>query len=152
MPGLIKRSTARRLLESLGYKTVAFESGYYWTQVEDADVYLSPKSSTASLLDVTGGLNGFESLLIKTSAMLILVDGASALPSLLQLDIDYPNQIHRERVLFTLDQLGRLPAMPGPKFVFAHIVSPHKPFVFGSQGEVVEQVDDEITGYRDQVA
>ena len=152
MPGLIKRSTARRLLESLGYKTVAFESGYYWTQVEDADVYLSPKSSTASLLDVTGGLSGFESLLIKTSAMLILVDGASALPSLLQLDIDYPNQIHRERVLFTLDQLGRLPAMPGPKFVFAHIVSPHKPFVFGSQGEVVEQVDDEITAYRDQVA
>ena len=65
MPGLIKRSAARRLLEDLGYKMVAFETGYYWTQVEDADVYLSPKSSTASLLDVTGGLNSFESLLIK---------------------------------------------------------------------------------------
>lgn len=152
MPGLIKRSTVRSMLESLGYKSVAFETGYYWTQVEDADVYLSPQSSTASRLDVTGGLNAFEALLIKTSAVLILVDGASALPQFLQLDIDHPDQIHRERVLFTLDQLGRLPGMPGPKFVFAHIVSPHKPFVFGPQGEIVEQAQDEISGYRDQVA
>ena len=152
MPGLIKHSATRRLLEDLGYKMVAFETGYYWTQVEDADVYLSPKSSTASLLDVTGGLNSFESLLIKTSAMLIAVDGASALPRFLQLDINYPNQIHRERVLFTLDQLGKLPAMPGPKFVFAHIVSPHRPFVFGPQGEIVDQEKGDIAGYRDQVA
>lgn len=152
MPGLIKHSAVRRLLESLGYTTVAFESGYYWTQVEDADVYLSPKSSSASRLATTGGFNGFESLLIKTSALLIAIDGASALPEFLQLDIDHPDQIHRERILFTLDQLGRLPNMPGPKFVFAHIVSPHKPFVFDSQGEMVEQAKDDITGYRDQVA
>jgi hypothetical protein len=151
VPGLIKRSTVRRQLESLGYTTVAFETGYYWTQVEDADVYLSPTSSTASLLEVTGGFNGFESLLIKTSALLIAVDGASTLPGFLQLDINHPNQIHRERVLFTLDQLSKLPAMPGPKFVFAHIVSPHKPFVFGPNGETIEEVQDDITGYRDQV-
>jgi hypothetical protein len=152
MPGLIKRSTARRLLESLGYQTVAFETGYYWTHVADADTYLTPRSSTASRLDVTGGLNGFEALLIKSSAMLVAVDGASALPQFLRVDIDHPDQIHRERVLFTLDQLCRLPALPGPKFVFAHIVSPHRPFVFGPQGEVVEQAKDDINGYRDQVA
>ena len=152
IPRLIKRSIARRLLESLGYKMVAFETGYSWTQVEDADVYLSPKSTTVSLLDVTGGLNSFEALLIKTSAMLIVVDGTSVLPRFLQLDMNYPHQIHRERVLFTLDQLGKLPTVPGPKFIFAHIVSPHKPFVFGSQGEIVKQEKDDIIGYRDQVA
>jgi hypothetical protein len=151
MPGLIKHSAVRSQLEKLGYKMVAFETGYYWTQVEDADVYLSPKASKASLLEVTGGFNGFESLLMKTSALLIVVDGASALPKVLQLDINHPDQIHRERVLFTFDQLSKLPAMPGPKFVFAHIVSPHKPFVFGPQGEIVDQVKDDITGYRDQV-
>lgn len=152
LPGLIKRSTARRLLESLGYKMVAFDTGFAWTSVEDAPIYLAPKISTASRLDVTGGFNGFEALLIKTSAMLIVVDGASALPRVLQLDIDYPNQIHRERVLFTLDQLGKLSVIPGPKFIFAHIVSPHKPFVFGPQGEIVTQEKDNIAGYRDQVA
>jgi len=73
------------------------------------------------------------------------------LPGWLQLNTDNPNQIHRERVLFTLDQLGKLPAMAGPKFVFAHIVSPHKPLVFGPHGEIVSQKVDDITGYRDQV-
>jgi len=27
-----------------------------------------------------------------------------------------------------------LPALPGPKFVFAHIVSPHPPYIFDAQG------------------
>jgi hypothetical protein len=80
------------------------------------------------------------------------VDGTTALPRFLQLNTDYPNQIHREQVLFTLDQLGKLPAMPGPKFVFAHIISPHKPFVFGPGGEIIKEGKDNVTGYRDQVA
>jgi hypothetical protein len=152
IPGLIKHSAVRKLLEELGYATVAFETGYYWTQVEDAGIYISSKSSAASLLDVTGGLNGFEALLIKNSAGLILMDGASSLPRFLRENLDHPHQIHRQRVLFTLDQLERLPATPGPVFVFAHIVSPHKPFVFGPNGETVAEETDEKTAYRDQVA
>jgi hypothetical protein len=90
MPGLIKHSTIRAILEELGYTTVAFESGYYWTQIEDAGIYISPKSSAASLLDVTGGLNGFEALLVNNSAALILVDGTSALSRSLQANLDHP--------------------------------------------------------------
>lgn len=152
MPGSIKRSTVRKLLEEIGYTTVAFETGYYWTQIEDAGIYISPKSSAASLLDVTGGLNGFEALLINNSAALIIVDGTSALPRFLQANLDHPRQIHRQRILFTLDQLEKLPAIPGPIFVFAHVVSPHKPFVFGPNGETVEVPENEIQAYRDQVA
>jgi len=152
MPGLIKHSAVRQLLEDLGYTMVAFETGYYWTQVEDAGVYISSKSSVTNLLDITGGLNGFESLLIKTSAGLILADGATILPRFMRADLDHPQEIHRQRVLFTLDQLGKLANMPGPKFVFAHIVSPHRPFVFGPQGESVDHEKEPIIGYRDQVA
>jgi hypothetical protein len=104
------------------------------------------------LLDVTGGLNGFEALLVNNSAALILVDGTSALSRSLQANLDHPRQIHRERILFTLDQLERLPATPGPILVIAHIVSPHKPFVFGPNGETVQSDVDEIKAYRDQVA
>jgi hypothetical protein len=152
MPGLIKHSLVRRSLEKLGYTMVAFETGYYWTQVEDAGVYISPQSSVASLLDISGGLNSFEALLIRTSAGLVLADGATVLPGFTRLNLDHPHEIHRQRVLFTLDQLGKVAKMPGPKFIFAHIVSPHKPFVFGPQGESVLQEKNPLVGYRDQVA
>jgi hypothetical protein len=152
MPGLIKHSLARHSLEQPGYTMVAFETGNYWTQVGDAGVYISPKSSVASLLGISGGLNSFEALLIRTSAGLVLVDRATVLPGFTRLNLDHPREIHRQRILFTLDQLGKIAKMPGPKFVFAHIVSPHKPFVFGPQGESVQQEKDPLVGYRGQVS
>lgn len=44
---------------------------------------------------------------------------------------------YREGLLKTLEHLKRVPDMPGPKFVFAHIMAPHTPFVFGANGERV---------------
>ena len=42
---------------------------------------------------------------------------------------------YRGHILCELDKLADLPNMPGPKFVFAHIILPHPPFVFGPNGE-----------------
>lgn len=151
LPGLIKKSVVRRFLEQFGYVTVAFESGFYWTQLKKAAVYLTPQTRLTTLLGITGGLNGFEVLLVRTSAGQIWFDVASLLPEFVQPDFDYPKKVHRERILFTLDQLSKLPNMPGPKFVFAHIVSPHRPYVFGPDGKMVDQGVDIITGYRNQV-
>jgi len=44
---------------------------------------------------------------------------------------------HRSALTKTLEQLKKMPEVPGPKFVFAHIMSPHCPFVFGPNGESV---------------
>ncbi len=151
LPALIKKGVVRRFLEQLGYATVAFESGFYWTQINEADVYLTPQTRLTTILGITGGLNGFEVLLVRTSAGLIWFDIASILPEIVQPDFDYPKKVHRERILFTLDQLSKLPNIPGPKFVFAHIVSPHRPYIFGPDGEMVDQGVDNITGYRNQV-
>jgi hypothetical protein len=100
---------------------------------------------------ISGGLNKFEAMLISTSGGRFVFDIASLLPKYIQQKLDYPNQIHRERVLFVLDSLEKLPSIPGPKFVFAHIVSPHPPYVFGPDGQVVEQEGKDIDGYRDQI-
>jgi hypothetical protein len=43
----------------------------------------------------------------------------------------------RYAVINTLEQLKKMPEVPGPKFVFAHIMCPHWPFVFGANGERV---------------
>ncbi len=37
---LINHSRVRRELECLGYVTVAFETGHYWTEWDDADYYI----------------------------------------------------------------------------------------------------------------
>ncbi|MBI2855096.1 MAG: sulfatase-like hydrolase/transferase [Chloroflexi bacterium] len=48
---------------------------------------------------------------------------------------------YREGLIRTLDQLKKVPEMEGPKFVYAHIMSPHAPFVFGPNGERIAPAD-----------
>ena len=47
-----------------------------------------------------------------------------------------PHSLHRRRILYTLDKLPHVTGR-GPRLVFAHILSPHPPFVFGPEGEPV---------------
>ena len=46
---------------------------------------------------------------------------------------------HAEKILCTFEQLGEVHEISGPKFIFAHIVSPHKPFVFDAEGNRVPE-------------
>ncbi len=45
---------------------------------------------------------------------------------------------HRQKVLYSLEKLESISALKGPKFVFAHVVCPHDPFVFNRQGGPVK--------------
>jgi len=69
---------------------------------------------------------------------------------------------HYEMILSNLNALEKLPAEGSPKFVFAHLVVPHHPFVFGPDGEyrrdpslspAFDNYTDEeyYNGYRQQV-
>ncbi len=44
---------------------------------------------------------------------------------------------YRQGALETLAHLKMMPSEEGPKFVFAHLMLPHSPFVFGPRGEFV---------------
>jgi hypothetical protein len=141
---LYHQSAVRRILKELGYKMVAFETGFYWTEVKDADFYISPTN-------IPGGLNNFELILVKTSAGLILFDAAPALPGFLDNSFKNPDRIHRERVLYSLDKLDEIPtSIPGPKFVFAHIVAPHNPYVFDQDGNEVSYPEDKSQEMREK--
>lgn len=48
---------------------------------------------------------------------------------------------HREGVLFGLRQLRRVATAPGPKFVFAHILLPHDPYVFKADGSPLYEAE-----------
>jgi len=129
---LIQHSEVRRQLEGLGYETVAFSSGLPGTEIRDADLYLSPGTVDETLS--LEGSNPFESMLAQTTMLRLVSDGVVALPRLLPA-LNYPYEIHRTRIRFILDSLGHLPASDRPRFVFAHVISPHPPFVFGPEGE-----------------
>ncbi|HEV8697784.1 MAG TPA: hypothetical protein VGQ89_08835 [Candidatus Limnocylindrales bacterium] len=48
---------------------------------------------------------------------------------------------HREGVLFGFRQLRRVATAPGPKFVFAHILLPHDPYVFKADGSLLSEAE-----------
>ncbi|TES90879.1 MAG: hypothetical protein E3J88_03450 [Anaerolineales bacterium] len=131
---LIKHSFVRQTLENLGYKSIAFETGFIWTQIEDADIYLSQNQAALGGERLSKYVNEFELLLLKSSAALIIIDGTALLPNITPQDIDKTDNARRDLVLFVFEQLNSMPSVEGPKFVFAHIVSPHRPFVFAADG------------------
>ena len=55
---------------------------------------------------------------------------------------------HREGALFGLRQLRRVATAPGPKFVFAHILLPHDPYVFKADGSPLSEAEAKATPER----
>ncbi len=137
----IKRSRVRHLLESSGYLTVALASGYRPTELFDADKYLIPDMGIVERLQSYGAFNAFEGLLLHTSAGLILVDldqlRNTPVSNFIVQRLEYPKRMQRQIILASFDHLETVSDIPGPKFVFAHIISPHKPYYFGPNGEDV---------------
>ena len=144
LDALIHHGLVRQSLEKAGYKTVAFATGFLATELSDADYFLGPRRSV-------GELNEFESLLMETTLARLIQDynGFGMANS--------GSELYRERTLFTLDKLDKLSYIKGPKFVFAHLVIPHPPYVFGPTGGPVAPADVGTTKsqqgashYRDQ--
>jgi hypothetical protein len=98
-----------RLLKARGYTTIQLASGVAPT---DHNPFVDIEYRT-------GSLNRFEEQLLGSTMF----------------SATYP-WLWRERILGAFDRLSQLPALPGPKFVFAHIVSPHPPYLFDRTGKL----------------
>lgn len=122
---MIRDSAVREYLEQHGYQIVAFASGYRPTELRDADRFISSRG---------WNINPLEGLLLETSAFALY----QHLSRNIGLPQYYPGYAsHRELISFTLAKLHGTATLPGPTFVFAHIVIPHPPFVFDEAGEPV---------------
>jgi hypothetical protein len=121
---LIKGSKVKALFKKLGYTTVAFTTGYSFTEVTNSDIYYSPPAK---------GFNVLENLYLQTTLAAVLDDAG-----LLKKMQWTPEDGKRQLIQYDLAQLKEIPgSVPGPKFVFAHLVIPHQPFVFGPNGEAL---------------
>ena len=147
---LIQNNAVENALRDQNYKIVAFETGYAWTEWQDADVFYTLQSYK---------INSFEDLLIRNSFLSVFSEKGYLSDFLLTSD-----ERKHDLSLYVLDALENVPVLPGPKFVFVHLTIPHPPFVMGPNGEfeVVAQhyrgnegyyVKDEYKiGYRNQLA
>lgn len=114
---MIKHNEVTNFLKQRSYEFISFSTGYSKTEITNADIYISKP----------GLLSEFQNVLLNTTPI----------PIVLKEVLDQ-HDLHRERLLFTFETLAQLPEMKSPKFVFAHILAPHPPFVFGENGEPVQ--------------
>jgi len=131
-----------------GYSLVSFATGFNPTELLQADIYVTGHSD----------LTNYQTMLL----------GQTPLQLMKRFLVERQFDHHRSRIIQAMEQLGA--AQVAPKFIFAHLVSPHPPFLFGSEGQLVTDyhkydmgdgshrfkrtgmtTDEYIAYYRDQV-
>jgi len=143
----LKTSAVNETLKSLGYTSIAFEnraSGHFDLK---EDILLSRNQMAFGRFDLRGGFGEFERMMIDTSFMRFFVD-TEVIPGFDSDTLwDWELREHYAQTQYILTELEKLPEMPGPKFVYAHIMVPHSPFVFAPDGSY-QRNDSPIDGYR----
>ncbi|HUW45248.1 MAG TPA: sulfatase-like hydrolase/transferase [Dehalococcoidia bacterium] len=124
----IAYSQVANFLKAQGYQYIVFGNNfatYTWEKYvkDNVDFYL--------------GYYGYNSSSRVTEFVHILWNTTMLRPFYYQLfGIQYEHS-YRSQTLYMLEKLKALPELEGPKFVFAHFICPHEPFVFGPEGEYI---------------
>jgi len=135
---LASNNRARRLLEEAGYKFILIDSGSAFTRFYDAEYFLSPFKIRPNL---------FEMWFYSTTALNVLYE--PELPITKSLQEFFPvagYSVHRRFITAALENLTYAAEIRGPKFVFAHLIVPHPPFVLGRNGEPIRPNYPYVTG------
>jgi hypothetical protein len=123
MTPLSNHNQVRRIMEDAGYHSVSVASDWGTTNNPTADYYFKPHPVH---------LNDFEGYILAKTPIGVLrstLSRVAYVPSF---------SGHRQLVDYEYSALSNIPTIEGPKFVFSHIISPHPPFVFDSQGNPVD--------------
>lgn len=124
----LKHGAVRHNLENMGYRTVSFPTGFAWSELEDADLFITPPPFDS-------GMTEFEGLLLRTTLARYLQDWGMADPDAVM------GQNSRDLFNNVFDHMEEVAAMPGPQFVYLHLISPHPPFVFDADGNPTYPAD-----------
>lgn len=149
---VIGESVVLTSLRDAGYTIIQIEGSWFWSNIpEYVDVYV--KQKPISWMD----LPGYYLSRTPFRGLLYVADPWITWPSF---------ENHRALIQHALTRLPEIAAWSGPKLVFAHIISPHPPFVFTADGssrpvdygftlndgnEYPGDMDDYRLGYTEQV-
>ena len=122
---MINNNHVVTFLRTMGYQYVHFETWWQPT-AHNTCADLNVPCSQVKLLGMTAP-NEFVRLLIETT-ILHRFTGEDL------------TSMYRGYTLNAFDKLAEMPELPGPKFISAHILCPHWPYVFNAEGEAIEVV------------
>src|SRR3990172_5328450 len=139
---LVDNHKVGQLLKSQGYRYLHLGSWFEPTKV-------NPLADQNFLMgDLYLGLDGFSPELLETTLFAPVIRRLSSRTS----SFDFAIQ-HRNRILYQFGLLEEIPSLAGPKFVFAHILIPHEPFVFDENcGEITPTNKLSIPSYLVQLS
>ena len=171
---LLPHNRVRKIFEDMGYTTIAFHTKAPWANLDDADIYYQVDVSVP-YIDRLDTLS-FHDLYLQTtwirflfdtnriqpittalnsSALLGWIDPNNYAGSLLEITDEerFENIRHMEykQNLYSLDNLEKVPDIPGRKFVHAHIMVTHSSFVFNQDGSYKENADESNAAYVEQI-
>jgi hypothetical protein len=119
---IIRDNKVMNFLKLKGYKSIHFSSGWGATDY----------NNYADLNIHSGKINEFILVLMQTTML-------RPFDRLISFDL-------RKTRLLTFSKLAKVHRIEGPKFIFAHVLSPHSPYLFDENGEPVPKAELKIGG------
>lgn len=123
MKPFIDHGRVRTFLEERGYQTISISSNWTITENSTTDIYYHPYPVM---------LSDFEGFVLGSTPSRIFGHFLQKIASVRSV------MSQQKIVIYGFETLASIPEIPGPKFVFAHIISPHPPFVFDKDGNTVD--------------
>jgi hypothetical protein len=124
---LMRDSEVRRILKQRGYRFIYFGNWWDATRANPlADVNVTYQFGRIYPSE-------FSTKFLQTTMLKLLLKKFWLSPLANPLNINY---VQAKTTLYTFEKLKEVAAAPGPKFVYAHILVPHPPYVFGRHGEI----------------
>jgi hypothetical protein len=129
---IIQNNQVSTFLHEQGYSVVSFDTSYDRINITSSDYYehspnigrVNPQAAFELMfMDTTVGKIYFK----------LRGKGFTPIQSLFD--------DHREKVLYTFSNLAKYAQREGNYFIYAHVISPHSPYIFGPNGEVRRGVD-----------
>jgi hypothetical protein len=127
---LITNSKVLQDYKDVGYKVDAFETGFPFTELKNADHYYQPDIKPLTMPFISP----FEELAIENTLVSVISDQPK-INHALGLDFPYYDEWVREN--YIIKKVKEIPTEPGPKFTFIHLLTTHRPFIFQPDGSIM---------------